>query len=157
MNTKTMEGLIGARTNINIANVPMKVYKDAERRGDTATMERAIGYVSEFEVKADNYKTKAYDGMKEDAKEARERKKAEQEKAAIKRREEEEVKEEANNSLKENIYKNGNVVTDTVEISAEGKAMLEASKTANYTETADSPANTQNTDTILHNYLKDYK
>ena len=69
MNTKTMEGLIGARTNINIANVPMKVYKDAERRGDTATMERAIGYVSEFEVKADNYKTKAYDGMKEDAKE----------------------------------------------------------------------------------------
>lgn len=151
MNTKTMEGLIGARTNINIANVPMRVYKDAERRGDTATMERAMGYVAEFDEKAENYKTKAYDGMKEDAKETREEEKLEREKAIEKRREEKEAKEKANSSLQENTYGSGGTVTDILEISAEGKALSEASKTANNTATADSTENTQNTDTILQN------
>lgn len=33
MHTKTMEGLIGARANMDMANVPMKVYKEARRRG----------------------------------------------------------------------------------------------------------------------------
>lgn len=151
MNTKTMEGLIGARTNINIANVPMRVYKDAERRGDTATMERAMGYVSEFEGKAEDYKTKAYDGMKEDAKETKENEKLEREKIIEKRKEEKEAEEKANNSSQENIYGNGGTVTDILEISAEGKALSEASKTANQTEASDSTGNTQNTDVVLQN------
>ena len=39
MHTKTMEGLVGARTNMNLLNTPMRVFKDARRRGDTATMD----------------------------------------------------------------------------------------------------------------------
>ena len=41
MNAKTMEGLAGAGTNMNLLNTPMRVYKEAERRGDLSMMERA--------------------------------------------------------------------------------------------------------------------
>ncbi len=50
MHTKTMEGLAGASMNMKLLNTPFRVYKDAERRGDTAVMERAMGYVGEFAV-----------------------------------------------------------------------------------------------------------
>lgn len=94
MNTKTMEGLVGANANINLINTPFKVYKDAERRGDTATMERAMGYVVDFSEKAYEYKAEADKGMKEDAKETKEQAKAEREKAIEKRREEREKLED---------------------------------------------------------------
>lgn len=42
MHTKTIEGLVGASTNVNLLNTPMRVFKEARRRGDTATMERAM-------------------------------------------------------------------------------------------------------------------
>ena len=77
MHTKTMEGLAGASTNMKLLNTPFRVYKDAERRGDTAVMERAMGYVGDFAEKADDYQKKAEKGMKEDAKEAREKAKTE--------------------------------------------------------------------------------
>ena len=77
MHTKTMEGLVGASTNMKLLNTPFHVYKDAERRGDTAVMERAMGYVGDFAEKADDYQKKAEKGMKEDAKEAREKAKTE--------------------------------------------------------------------------------
>ena len=63
MNTKTMEGLVGARTSMKILNTPFRVFKEARRRGDTATMERAMGYVNEYRDKADEYKAKADEGM----------------------------------------------------------------------------------------------
>ncbi|MBD5490064.1 MAG: DUF1682 domain-containing protein [Lachnospiraceae bacterium] len=88
MHTKTMEGLIGARTNMNMTNVPMRVFKEARRRGDTGTMERAMGYVNDFETRAYQYKDTAEDGMKEEAKEAREKKKQELEERIEKSREE---------------------------------------------------------------------
>ena len=69
MHTKTMEGLAGANTNMKLLNTPFHVYKDAERRGDTAVMERAMGYVGDFAEKAEDYQKKAEKGMKEDAKE----------------------------------------------------------------------------------------
>ena len=34
MNTKTMEGLVGARTNMNLVNTPMRVFKEARRKGN---------------------------------------------------------------------------------------------------------------------------
>ena len=71
MHTKTMEGLIGARTNMNLMNTPMRVFKEARRKGDTETMERAMGYVGDFSDKAEEYKAEADKGMEEDAKEAR--------------------------------------------------------------------------------------
>ena len=104
MHTKTMEGLAGANTNMKLLNTPFHVYKDAERRGDTAVMERAMGYVGDFAEKAEDYQKKAEKGMKEDAKEAKEKAKTEQEKR---------------------IAESRNEDTDTVSISESGKAALD--------------------------------
>lgn len=117
MHTKTMEGLIGAGTNINHVNTPLRVYKEAERRGDTGTMERAMGYVSDFSKKAGQYQEKADDGLKEDVNEAKEKERLEREKAIEKRRNERQEAEERMEEKKE-----ANV--DTVEISDEGKRLL---------------------------------
>lgn len=94
MNAKTMEGLVGARTNMDLMNTPMRVYKEARRRGDTATMERAMGYAGEFSDKAEEYKAEADKGMEEEAREAREKVKLEREEAVRKRREEREKLED---------------------------------------------------------------
>lgn len=115
MHTKTMEGLAGASTNMKLLNTPFRVYKEAERRGDTAVMERAMGYVGDFADKADDYQKKAEEGMKQEAKEAREKAKAEQENAIRKRREERE-------ELEKRIAESRNEDTDTVSISESGKA-----------------------------------
>ena len=119
MNTKTMEGLVGARTNMNLMNTPMRVFKEARRKGDTATMERAMGYVVEFSEKAEDYKAEADKGMEEDAREAREKEKLQREEAVRRRREEREKLEER---AEEN--RNADSNTDTVEISEEGKVLL---------------------------------
>ena len=52
MKAGSMEGLIGASANLKLTSTPMRVYKEAERRGDTDTMERAMGYVTHFQEKA---------------------------------------------------------------------------------------------------------
>lgn len=119
MNTKTMEGIVGARTNMNMVNTPMRVYKEARRRGDTAVMERAMGYAGEFADRAEDYKAEANKGMEEDAREAGEKAKAECEKAILKRREERE-------KLEERI--NENQKEDTLEVSEEGKVLLNGSQ-----------------------------
>lgn len=122
MQVKTMEGLAGARTNMNLVNTPMRVFKEARRKGDTATMERAMGYFSEFAEKAEEYKTEAGEGMEEDAAEAKERADIELEKMIEKRREESEKLEEG--------LESGDIGTDTVELSEEGKALLKNSMDA---------------------------
>ena len=114
MHTKTMEGLAGASTNMKLLNTPFHVYKDAERRGDTAVMERAMGYVGDFAEKAEDYQKKADKGMKEEAKEAREKAKTEQENAIRKRKEERE-------ELEKRIAESRKEDTDTVSISENGK------------------------------------
>lgn len=115
MHTKTMEGLVGASMNMKMLNTPFRVYKEAERRGDTAVMERAMGYVGEFADKAEDYQKKAEEGMKEDAEESREKAKTEQENTIRKRKEE---REEWEKRIEES--QNG----DTVSISESGKAVL---------------------------------
>lgn len=119
MNTKTMEGLVGAKTNMTLLNTPFRVYKEASRKGDTATMERAMGYVNEFSAKANEYKTEADNGMKEDAEEASEKAKSEREKAIQKRKEEYKKLEER---IEENRKENKEA--DTVEVSVDGKILL---------------------------------
>ncbi len=119
MNTKTMEGLVGARTNMNLANTPMRIFKEARRKGDTAAMERAIGYVGDFSAKAQEYKAEADEGMKKDAEETRKTAEEQREEAIQKRREEREKLEER---IEEN--RNADANTDTVEISEEGKVLL---------------------------------
>lgn len=124
MNTKTMEGLVGARTNMDLLNTPFKVYKEARGRGDMETMERAMGYVTEFSDRANEYKEEADSGMKEDAEEARERAKSEREKAIQKGREEREKLEER---IEER--RNENKEGDTVYVSEEGKELLKENGT----------------------------
>ena len=117
MHTKTMEGLAGANMSMKMLNTPMRVYKEAERRGDTDVMERAMGYVGDFADKAEDYQKIAEKGMKEDAKEAREKAESEQDNAIRKRKEERE-------ELEKRIAESRNGKTDTVSISEGGKAAL---------------------------------
>ena len=119
MNTKTMEGIVGARTNMNLMNTPMRVFKEARHKGDMATMERAMGYVGEFSDKAEDYKAEADKGMEEDAREAREIAKLQREEAIQKRREEREKLEE---KIEES--RNADTNSDAVEISEDGKVLL---------------------------------
>ena len=119
MHTKTMEGLVGARTNMNLMNTPMRVFKEARRKGDTETMERAMGYVGDFSDKAEEYQAEADKGMEEDAKEARKKAELQREEAVQKRREE---REKLEAKIEEN--RNADTNADTVEISEEGKVLL---------------------------------
>ena len=118
MHTKTMEGLTGASMSMKLMNTPMRVYKEAEHRGDTAAMERAMGYAGDFADKAEDYRKTTEKGMKEDAKEASEKAKTEQENAIQKRREQ-------RGELEERIARSRNGDTDTVSISESGKAALD--------------------------------
>lgn len=122
MNTKTMEGLVGARTNMNLVDTPMRIYREARRKGDTAAMERAMGYANEFSDKAKDYKAEADKGMEEDAEEAREKAKLEREEAIEKRREERE-------ELEEKIAEDRNADSKAclLKISEEGKILLKDS------------------------------
>lgn len=121
MNTKTMEGIVGAKTNMNMVNTPMRVYREARRKGDTGAMERAMGYAGEYSKKAESYRKETMEGMKDDAEEARKKEKAERDKAIEKRKKERE-------ETKERIEKIQNEDADTVEISQEGKALSEANQ-----------------------------
>ena len=91
-------------------------------------MERAMGYVHEFADKAEDYKTKAYEGMKEEAKEAREQARLEREKAIQKHKEEREKFEERIEENKE---------TDIVEVSEEGKVLLKDNTMFDNTDVAE--------------------
>lgn len=122
MHVKTMEGLVGARTNMKLMDTPMRVYKEARQKGDMETMERAMGYVNDFSDKAEEYKAEADKGMEEDAKEAREKAKAQHEEAIQERREE---REELEGKIEES--RDGDINTDTLEISEEGKVLLKDS------------------------------
>lgn len=128
MHAKTMEGLVGASMNVNLINTPFRVYKEAERRGDTAVMERAMGYAGAFADKAEDYQKEAEKGMKEEAKEAREKAKTEQENAIQKRKEERE-------KLEKRIAESHSENMDTVSISESGKASLEEKSALAQTDT----------------------
>ena len=108
MQIKTMEGLVGASFNMNLVDVPMRVYKDACRRGDLATMERSMGYVTEFSGRAGEYGKKA--------EEAREKEKQQREEALEKKREERAEQEAA-------VDKEG----EETSVSQDTKAVAEAS------------------------------
>lgn len=119
MHTKTMEGLIGARTDMELLNTPFRVYKEARLKNDTAMMERAMGYMGDFHEEACEYKEEADEGMKMDAEESRRIAQEQIEEAVRKRREE---REKLETKIEEN--RNADSNTDIVEISEEGKVLL---------------------------------
>lgn len=135
MNTKTMEGLIGAGANMELVNTPMRVYKEARRKSDTATMERAMGYADELAGYADEYRLKAHEGTREESKESREEEERKRNEAIEKRREERKKLEERIDEVRADqetpegtTVENKNPadeIVDTVEISEAGKAALE--------------------------------
>lgn len=116
MHTKTMEGLIGARTNMNLVDTPMRVYKEARRKGDLGAMERAMGYANDFKGRAEEYKKVADEGMEKEAEEAKEKEKLEREEELEKKREEK--REESREQISRLEH------ADTVELSEEGKAFV---------------------------------
>ena len=137
MNTKTMEGLIGAGANMRLVDTPMRVYREARRKDDTATMERAMGYATEFAGKADKYRAQADEGTLEEAKEARGKAELEREEAIEKRREDRErLTEQIENTSEENTNP-ADTIVDTVEISAAGKALLNQEMPAEGTTAAE--------------------
>lgn len=120
MKAGSMEALIGASQNMKLASTPMRVYKDAEHRGDTETMERAMGYVTDFEKKAHECSNKAQKELAKELKEERKEQELNREQAIQKRKEEEkEYREKLQESNRADIQKE-----DSVEISEEGKAEL---------------------------------
>lgn len=146
MQTKTMEGLIGAGINMKMTDVPMRVYKEARRKDDFATMERAMGYVGDFAKKSQEYETLADDGMKEDVKAAREEAEEKRQETIENRREEYEKTQERIEAAKEKAKAekteteraekssqksengtktNGMGIVDTVEISEAGRKLSE--------------------------------
>ena len=121
MNTKTMEGLVGARTNMSLLNTPFRAYKEARQKGDTGKMEQAMGYMSACHEAACEYKEQADEGMKEDAEETRRIAEEQCEEAIRKRREERE-------ELEKRIAESRNMDADTVSISESGKAASDVMK-----------------------------
>lgn len=140
MHTKTMEGLIGARTNMEMLNTPFRVFKEARLKGDTAMMERAMGYMGEFHEDAYEYKAEADEGMKKDAEETRKIAEEQREEAIQKRREE---REELEKRMEENREEKKDA--DTVEISEEGKVLLKESASASETDTEGTDTNAADT------------
>lgn len=118
MNVKTMEGLAGASTSIGMIATPMSVAEEAERKGDTDKMQRALGYAAGLINQADEYGGKTSEGMKLDAKEAKEQEKLRQEKLVEARKEEREEQEER---IEEGRQEGAR--TDSVEISEEGREL----------------------------------
>ena len=117
MHTKTMEGLTGASINMKMLKTPYRVYKEAERKGDTSVMKQAMGYVGEFADKTKDYQKKAEEGMKEDAQEARENAEAIQQNALLKRKEKQKEQEMR-------IEENRNNNTDTSNTTEDDKKIL---------------------------------
>lgn len=128
MHTKTMEGLIGARTNMELLNTPFRVYKEARLKGDTAMMERAMGYMGEVHEDAFDYKKEADEGMKKDAEETR--KTAEEQREEIIKNRREERGEQQKKLEEKRKEDKDNKAVDTVEISEDGKVLLKENTAA---------------------------
>lgn len=107
---------------MELLNTPFRVYKEARLKGDTAMMERAMGYMGEVHEDAFKYKEEADEGMKKDAEETRKIAEKQREEMIKNRREE---REEQQKKLEEERRENkDNKAVDTVEISEEGKVLL---------------------------------
>ena len=120
MNAKTMEGLAGASASMSLISTPMNVAKEAERKGDTDKMQRALGYAAGMKDQAEEYGKKAEKGMKADAEEAKK-----QEELIEARRKE---REEQEKRLKGEGAGSEASSFDSVEISPEGKSQVGAAE-----------------------------
>lgn len=119
MKAGSMEGLIGADVNLKMSQTPMRVYREAERRGDTEAMKRAMGYVTDFQEKAYEYSDRSQEELAGELKEEREEQEARLEQARERKKE---AKESAEKTQENNTPIEPH--TDRVEISKEGEEAL---------------------------------
>lgn len=123
MNVKTMEGLTGAGASISLLSTPMNVAKEAESKGDTDKMQRAMGYAAGLKEQAEDYGEKASQGMKLEAKEWKEQEKLQREKLIEARKEEQKTLEKQN---QKNAAKTEESDFDSAKISSqEGKDLAQ--------------------------------
>lgn len=127
MNAKTMEGLAGANTSIRLISTPMSVAKEAENKGDTEKMKRALSYAAGMADQAEQYSEKTDKGMKLEAKEAKEQEKLRQEELIKARKAE---REEQEKRLREGEGNQPEASFDVAEISEEGKYQAEMADTS---------------------------
>lgn len=119
----------------------MRVYKEAELKGDTEAMERAMGYVTDFQEKAHECSDKAQEELAKELKAERKEQELKREQAIEKRKEEaKEYEEKLQESNKSDVQK-----ADSVEISEEGKVTLK-----NNVQTKDSTMGIENTDVKVY-------
>lgn len=123
MKAGSMEGLIGASVNMKLSRTPMRVYKEAERRGDMEVMKRAMGYVVDFQGKAHEYSDRAQEELAKELKEERKEQESRREQALEHK---EKIKEYVEKIQENN--KTDSSETDSVEISEEGRVVLKIEK-----------------------------
>lgn len=119
MKAGSMEGLIGASVNMKLSQTPMRVFKEAERRGNTEVMKRAMGYVTDFQEKAHECSDRAQEELAKELKEERKEQEIKRQQALERKEETKEYVEKIQENNKSDIS-----ATDRVEISEEGKVVL---------------------------------
>lgn len=134
MQAGSMKALMGASSNLKLVNTPMKVFKEAEARGDTEVMKRAMGYVTEFGNNAEKDADKLGEETVKETREARKQQELEREQAIEKARQKNKVEREqalngAEKSTVEPIETTdataaNKKTNDSVEISDSGKAAI---------------------------------
>ena len=130
----SMNAFIGASSNIELVNTPMKVFKEARARGDTETMKRAMGYVTEFGKNAEKNADKLGEETIKEIREARKQQEIEREQAIEEARQKNKTeREQALNDAEKPTVEPTEATDETaadkeandrVEISESGKAAI---------------------------------
>ena len=131
MQAGSMNAMIGATSNVKLASTPMRVFKEAEARGDTEVMKRAMGYVTECENNAEKDAAKLGEETIKETKEARKQQEIEREQAIAKARQKNKIeREQALNGAEKPTVEPAETTdadkktNDRVEISDSGKAAI---------------------------------
>ena len=134
MQAGSIKAFLGASSNLKLANTPMKVFKEAEARGDTEVMERAMGYVTDFEGNAEKDADKLGEETIKETREARKQQEIEREQAIAKARQKNKIEREQalNNAEKPTVEPTETAdataadkkANDSIEISDSGKAAI---------------------------------
>ena len=125
MKAGSMEGLIGASVNMKLSQTPMRVFKEAERRGDTAVMERAMGYVTDFQQKAHECNDRAQEELAKELKEERKEQELKRQQALECKEETKEYVEKIRENNKPDIPETTSIVenADVKMYTSEGKTI----------------------------------
>ena len=134
MQADSMNAMIGAVSNVKLASTPMRVFKEAEARGDTEVMKRAMGYVTECEENAEKNADKLGEETIKETREARKQQEIEREQAIAKAHQRNKIKrEQALNGAEKSTVEPAETTdatatdkktNDRVEISDSGKAAI---------------------------------